>query len=881
MTEAKIVHTSPNLSESHLKLRMEVEQEGFDPEILRNFLWLVNAHDKLIALPRICRNVIDIVSATEKHWHADFSISHFTEAIPILQWITANAGYLGKVIGADFDRQPKTALGNPIIRRGSTRHPLYTTLWHTHRLEELQERYLLLQGHLLYAHALQLLDGDDRKGYENHADEKEWKGIPNSPYAACLTAREFRDSRYANVLEGFAVKLNPVEFAASLNALPQIENKEQLQRLFYLRDFLQKSSGLKNWVNRPSGSRGEGRHATGHIDSLKQLHQMKVEVCDSSDAEDNWGSHSRVTDTGLSQKEQQEILSSDLLPEEFDTQELILTGYEENQTRAADSATATIDKPEQLDSGSYAATGPAQARHIIMANQLLPWNFGQLTISEVAHALFESSQWVENTFINTGLAPKQKDIQKLEAICLLHVMLFTSSSFERARTMLVLTPRQQNEDAALAYILDDAASDENETLRWRIRAIHPDYKTTHSVSEVTERKRTDFFTLPDVAGTAKYIQLLWQHLHSQPQQPKISGTRDYRLFSRHQPETMRTNLRRLLAELDPTGRLTETKLTKFLFDRIVSITDGDVCAASMIAGEEHMLAHVRLFYSMIPISSLQFNYIHATRQISAHVHHATGKTFDYSKIPDAEDSDRYVGSRLCPTLKAVKAAVSSLHESIEEARTKDDFMSYHNLYTLLALWRFSFATAVRAIDTPYLALSEIDLDTGIGLLSDKDDGTGYKSRLIWIPPFLIRQMKQYQKHCTALIKRFPDLVLGKDQPIFFLKQGQNDRMKPVPVRPSTMQPFMQEFLPYPANFHRRFMRTELLGRYCPAEVVDAWMGHWNLGEEPWSMYSSFSYQSYRNSLLEHLFPVLAEIGLAGITMVKDDPDDPDSGKSWR
>lgn len=79
-----------------------------------------------------------------------------------------------------------------------------------------------------------------------------------------------------------------------------------------------------------------------------------------------------------------------------------------------------------------------------------------------------------------------------------------------------------------------------------------------------------------------------------------------------------------------------------------------------------------------------------------------------------------------------------------------------------------------------------------------------------------------------------------------------------------IQLLMAEFLHFPANVHRRFMRTTLLDRDCPPEVVDAWMGHWNTGQEPWGAMSSFSYGDFVEELRKHLVPVLDELGFVAI-----------------
>ena len=135
----------------------------------------------------------------------------------------------------------------------------------------------------------------------------------------------------------------------------------------------------------------------------------------------------------------------------------------------------------------------------------------------------------------------------------------------------------------------------------------------------------------------------------------------------------------------------------------------------------------------------------------------------------------------------------------------------------------------------------------------KKKTSGYKTRLVWLPRFVRQQMQYYREHLETL--RLPTT-----KPCFFLDQKQNV----VEVRPRTLVPHLAEFLPLPANVHRRLLRTQLLKRQCPPEVVDAFLGHWYRGEEPWGEYSSFSYATFRQLLAHFLEPFLQELGFRAI-----------------
>lgn len=54
------------------------------------------------------------------------------------------------------------------------------------------------------------------------------------------------------------------------------------------------------------------------------------------------------------------------------------------------------------------------------------------------------------------------------------------------------------------------------------------------------------------------------------------------------------------------------------------------------------------------------------------------------------------------------------------------------------------------------------------------------------------------------------------------------------------------------NFHRAYLRSELIARGCPGEIIDAFMGHANRGELPFLRYSTFDYEKYRQQILGYL-----------------------------
>lgn len=68
----------------------------------------------------------------------------------------------------------------------------------------------------------------------------------------------------------------------------------------------------------------------------------------------------------------------------------------------------------------------------------------------------------------------------------------------------------------------------------------------------------------------------------------------------------------------------------------------------------------------------------------------------------------------------------------------------------------------------------------------------------------------------------------------------------------------------PFNTSRHYLRSTLLERGCPIEVINAFMGHYERGEEPWGRFSGFSPQVYRDVLNTILVKLLADDGWEAI-----------------
>lgn len=835
-----------------MALRELAKDAGLSEELVRKMLWLINAHDQLISFVRICDNLSSILTLLEQRLGIALSDYGIEEWPVIADWVVSNRDNLVEEIGEDFDRRPRHSQDHPILGHGGQRHALYTALWSTHEDVEQQEEYQLLAGHLLLAHIRVTQERVSFDEYEAYDGPKEIPGYPNSPYGAALALRALSQSALPKFWQ-FDPNRQPEVFAHHLNRFAPTEDNELENRLAHYSRFIAKAFDKRRWVKRLDGVRrkrrsvhGARRWLPGYVDLYPDQEMVPIDLGDTLDSHEDWGQQIVVQEKIVDERRYLHLFEQDLHPAEFvGEDELYLSGYD------------CDDAKKGVAGLVFAAKG--QVRHTIMEHQLLPWRNRQLTITELAALLTHCS----HAFRELMRTPKwsEEEAIQAESIALLHVALWTGSYLERAKDLTILTKERRANCELGLFIPDEKEQSGPPIVEWRVRSHFPAYRKAIKPPKTIIRLRTQYVHLPDIAGGAHFVR----HLRERKEYSKKNKP-----FAR-KLGVYRRAIQKVFAEIKTGERLNEHKIRSYLFHRI-AVASGDVTQAVALTGQDHLLAEVRMFYSTPTVDSLRAIYVDAVTDVASYVYRAAGMTVPppYASVPAVQN--RHVGSRACATKEAVQQAVGKLKEAVESARTYGDqkqFAKYHNLYTLYTVLMFGYATACRAIITPFVPSAAIDSETDLTVLADKDGPDHHKSRLVWIPPEVRSQINHYESHCSRVLLNSRDaLILGKrDTSIpacFFIDEN---RFSWKDVRPASLVPKLAEFLQLPANTHRRFMRTELRERGCPAEVVDAFMGHWYRGEEPWGKFSSFSVHDYITSLATHLVPLMQELGWIPIRSV--------------
>lgn len=245
------------------------------------------------------------------------------------------------------------------------------------------------------------------------------------------------------------------------------------------------------------------------------------------------------------------------------------------------------------------------------------------------------------------------------------------------------------------------------------------------------------------------------------------------------------------------------------------------------------------------------------------------------------------GTSYRPKRKTVRKMIRRLQERIRHIqnmeRDRNKLLRLHNNIMRYTAIMFAFSTGFRAVRSPLLPPSQIDDTTGFAIISDKDGIDYYNSRIVWLPPVCIQQYRAYLKHLECLMSKLEYLDLdafnalrhllvhprpNDKMPLFFFLRmdGGSCVLKPTDIWSEIRKKLQYDL---PANASRHYLRSNLTERGCPPELVAAFMGHWERGEEPWGCFSALPPIQYAETVASYLIPMLEEDGWTPITGMQD------------
>jgi len=843
-----------------------VGRAGYSSDVLGELLWLIHASDLLPGFIRIAKNLLVLCRSGAKSNDPAIDQAMVARWIVELRWILSHTMEFPTILfGAEEENLQKRFLcentRNPVLGMRASEHGLYRLLWEHYPDRAFRHDFRWLQGRTLLAHAAIMGYCISRKDWESGADPGH--ELYRDLYHRSLAVLRLFDN---NSVRRYILKILPLteEQAKLPDRLRHIVDKIHEDRqvaldsatninkahddLISIATFIEWGLAPEDhdWVTRtrnsnggydiiipplPDESTGRSKAPGGTIATIPPVKGANPEIVE-------------VEYLG----DEEELEAQDDAEIEPSLSIFSITRRDKN-SELEKKIRKTGDLPSECipetpldlaadESGVAIEVGGWQE----MTNQLLPWSWRTLAIYELANILIRSRKSVI-----------EDEPDALKDFAIINLLLWTGQSLTRVLSLQVSSNIPAKPQFELGLAMEAKLEGNSKHPAWLVRALTDQCAKDDGTLNPLARSRVEYIALPDYADGCAAIQLLLDAQgHTLPAEDSV-------LLLDDPVDEIRTHLNKSLSEMDLQGRATIRGISAVLFQRILDRTGGNIAAASLITENAPPLASAKLYYSTPSILSLQLIYRDAVLSLKSDLAKAGYhlESPDYSAVSSGSFA---VGSALCPTLQTVKDAIDELKAQVVELKDQYDRIVYrHNIYTLYSVLYLQFAVGFRGICNPWLSLNEIDYESGIASVQDKGDDSGYKTRLLYLPKPVKDQIRNYIKY-----REYTEFNILKNQtPPLSCYFVDDDRMA-IPVTHSLLEKRMKDYLPFPANVGRHFMRTELVERGLPTEIVDAWMGHSSRGEEQWGKHSCFSYKEYIRALDAGLVPLLNELGFEPI-----------------
>lgn len=322
--------------------------------------------------------------------------------------------------------------------------------------------------------------------------------------------------------------------------------------------------------------------------------------------------------------------------------------------------------------------------------------------------------------------------------------------------------------------------------------------------------------------------------------------------------TLRDRLTWLLRALnDPEvgGRITPHRLA---FHRLYTLYDrtGDLAEAALITGRTRSLGlDSPLYYHAPWLRDLAGHYHTACQGDLERLGLARGQRPSRAAIRQLPEKTT-VGVEVCPRRPAVRRFVQDLAARAASAPRAADFKpgelcEWHNRLTAYVAALVLWATGHRVVGGPVCDRAHIAGE--FLMIDDKQGAFGGDPRPVWLPTRVRDQLETYGRHAAAvlgrLVGRLPEavrsyllgLVHGSSAVpyLFYLDyRPPSGRLTIEALGAGHYRDLLAPIVPWPVNVHRHYLRTHLREAGVNGEVVDAFMGHRQIGSEPLGRFSS-------------------------------------------
>lgn len=337
------------------------------------------------------------------------------------------------------------------------------------------------------------------------------------------------------------------------------------------------------------------------------------------------------------------------------------------------------------------------------------------------------------------------------------------------------------------------------------------------------------------------------------------------LFRAAETASVRSEVKAIIAEINSRrrARLTQFRIAYQLTEELHQ-KGGDLIEACLITNREPPSGpSAALYYHHASRQKLVEHYVEVTTRWQTLWRPNEPVKNQQITLP----IDGNVGSDLVIQERLVSQCFEGLREQARldfvRQGQAEGLRSLHNAVTNYLVMMIFWMTGYRAVQDPIARASDFNLKRRILFITDKTGEGASHARMVPLCQVLADQLSIYQKHAANVRARLSVLDRAR-QPtfLFYLDKDLNE----VQVRPRTISNYLWAYS-LPLNFSRHWLRGSLRGQGVPGAYVNAFMGHWGIGQEPWGKHSSIDPLDYCDVVGSALDKLSQRLGLETITEV--------------
>ena len=339
-------------------------------------------------------------------------------------------------------------------------------------------------------------------------------------------------------------------------------------------------------------------------------------------------------------------------------------------------------------------------------------------------------------------------------------------------------------------------------------------------------------------------------------------------------------VRKLLSTINKTyhTRWTERRLGLVMRLAIEQCTQ-DPAMTQLITEQETGHSVVANYYQRTPIDHIA-EIVHAAHQwIQNWVRTGTSTQSEFNENVRKLQGSKSIGSNLALPTSFVAELCAHLKHHVKVGRrgfigSERLRQSHNSLVAYITVW-LGFISGYRAVLDPISDPRHLDRETGLMIISDKDNAFFQHARIIPLTSRFVEQIDRYAEHLTQLAIQLPhkpsiqgDIYqlcnryhrLDNSENelsipfLFFLTDSLQARAVS-PKHLAAHYPFELK-----ANANRHYLRSSLIELGAPGEFVSYFMGHWTHGEEPHQKLSSISPVDIAVGLMPYLTTLEKQVG---------------------